>query len=107
MDVQPADRVLLLAMPPLEEVRGIAARLTDGLLVALLDADAVYEARRTLKDFANVMVAPADPEGVIPWKEEFFSAVYAPHETEPTAETLRVLLPGGTAWVAGGPVVKR
>ena len=105
MNVGPSDRVLLLELPPLNEVRSMAAA-TQGIIVGLLDRDAVYEARAALREFPNVMIAPAEANGVVPWKEDFFSVVYAPSMTVPTPEVLRVLAPGGTAWVAGGPVTK-
>ena len=106
MDVGPADRVLLLELPPLEEVRAMAASATEGIIVGVLSREAVYEARAALRDFPNVMIAPAEEGGVIPWKDDFFSAVYAPGLSEPNVEVLRVLAPGGTAWVASGPVTK-
>ena len=106
MDIRSADRVLLLELPPAEEVRDIAAAATDGIVVGVLDREAVYNARATLRDFENVMITPAEDDGILPWKDDFFSIVYAPSLKEPTPEVLRVLAPGGTAWVATGPVTK-
>lgn len=107
MDLRPTDRVLLLSLPPAEEMRQIASRVAGGIVVGVLDGDAVYEARRALRDYANVMITPAETDGSLPWKEDFFTVVYAPESTEPSPEMLRVLEPGGTVWVAGGPVTKR
>ena len=105
MELRPDDRVLLLSLPSPEEVQRMASQAS--IIVGLVSADDVFETRRLLRERPNVMIAPADPEGTLPWKEEFFSVVYAPDMPAPSAEMLRVLVPGGTAWVAGGPVVKR
>ena len=107
MELKPADRVLLMTMPTLDEVRGIAIQVSDGVVVGVLQPEAVYEARAALRDFANVMITPADPSGMLPWRDDFFTAVYAPAANEPTPEMLRVLTPGGTVFVAGGPIAKR
>ena len=89
MELKPTDRVLLLTMPSLDEVRGIATQVSEGLVVAIPEGDAVYEARASLRDYPNVMIIPADPEGSIPWRDEFFTTVYAPHADQPTREMLR------------------
>lgn len=107
MQLRPDDRVLLLALPPAEDIPKIAGQLTQGICVGVLEGDAVYEARRLLRDCPNVMIVPAEADGILPWKEEFFSVVFAPALAEPTTEILRVLAPGGTAWMAAGPVTKR
>lgn len=106
MDIASADRVLLLQLPPLDEVRSMAAAVTQGIVVGMLGREDVYEARAVLRDFANVMIAPAEDDGGIPWADDFFSVIYAPALAEPTPEILRVLAPGGTAWVASGPITK-
>lgn len=103
MELSSGDRVLALA--PVAELRDLAEKVA--LLVGILDPDAVYEARAALRNFSNVMIVPADPEGTLPWKDEFFSVVYAPSAAEPDREMLRVLAPGGRALVAGGAVTKR
>ena len=107
MEVAASDRVLLLSLPPLEEVRSVARQLTRGILVGVLVKDEVFEARKGLRDFPNVMIVPAEADGTIPWREDFFSVIYAPALSEPSAEILRVLAPGGTAYLSGGPVVRR
>jgi hypothetical protein len=106
MELEATDRVLLLTMPPLEEVTAIATQVSKGLVVGVLDGGAVYDARAELRDFTNVMIIPADPEGKLPWRNDFFTTVYAPEVTNPTAEMLRVVVPGGTIFVAGGPLLK-
>jgi hypothetical protein len=107
MQLRPDDRVLLLTLPPAEEVLSMAAQLEAGLLVGVLERNEVYEARRALREFSNVMITPAEADGTLPWREGFFSVVYAPHVAEPSAEMFRVLAPGGTAWVSRGPVTRR
>jgi hypothetical protein len=107
MDLASTDRVLLLGIEQADEIRAIAERVTGGIVVSVMDRDAVYDARRSLLDRSNVMIVPAEGDGTLPWKENFFSVVYAPAAAEPSGEMMRVLQPGGAAWVAAGPVVKR
>jgi hypothetical protein len=107
MELKSTDRVLLLSMPSVEEVRGIALQVSEGIVVGVLDAHLVYEARAALREHPNVMITPSDPDGVLPWRDEFFTAVYAPGVAEPSAELLRVIEPGGTLLVAGGLMAKR
>ena len=97
------DRVL--AMCPVAELQGIAARAA--VVVGIVDADDVYDARAALREYSNVMIVPSDPDGTIPWTHEFFSVVYAPSVAEPTSEMMRVLIAGGTLVLAGGAVQKR
>jgi len=106
MDIAATDRVLLLELPPLDEVRSMAAAATQGIVVGVLGREDVYEVRAVLRDCSNVMIAPAEADGGIPWADDFFSVIYAPALAEPTPEILRVLAPGGTAWIASGPVTK-
>jgi hypothetical protein len=94
-------------MPPAEVVRALASQVPEGILVGVTAGEEVYEARRLLRDFPNVMITPAEPDGSLPWREDFFTVVYAPGHTEPVPEMLRVLAPGGTAWIAGGSVTRR
>jgi hypothetical protein len=93
-------------MPPAAELLAIATTLTDGLLVGLASTDQVYEARKTVADFENTMFAPEDPEGVIPWRDYFFTVIYAPHLSSVTDEIQRVLASGGTAYLAGSTYTK-
>jgi hypothetical protein len=105
--VKPDDRVLLLAAPQAAAVRQLAGELLRGVAVCVAGEDEVYALRRELQDCANVMVAPADPTGTIPWRDEFFSVVFAPHLSEPPSEILRVAAPGATIHLAGGPLTRR
>jgi hypothetical protein len=103
MDLAGDDRVLAIA--PVDTLREMAARAA--LVVGVFDGDGVYDARAALRDCSNVMIVPSDPEGTIPWKDEFFSVVYAPSASRPTVEMLRVLVSGGVAITASGSVAKR
>jgi hypothetical protein len=108
IDAKPSDRALLLDPRPADDVRALAGKLSQGVLVCIAaDQDAVYDLRREVRDLENVMVTPADPEGTISWKDEFFTIVYAPHLKELSGEMLRVLGRGGVAYLAGGPITKR
>jgi hypothetical protein len=107
MEVKAEDRVLLLTVPPADEMQALARQVSQGILVGVVERDDTWQARRLLRDYANVMITPADSDGSLPWRDDFFSVVYAPGLTEPSREILRVLAPGGTAWLAGGPVTKR
>lgn len=102
MDIGSDDRVL--AFVPVAQLAEVASRAA--LVVGMVEAGAVADARAALRDHANAMIVPSDPDGAIPWKDEFFSVVYAPSVTEPSAEMLRVLMPGGRSVVAGGVVTK-
>jgi hypothetical protein len=95
------DRVLLLALPSDEDPIAMARTLTDGLIVGLAPTGQIYGARKLLADFENAMFAPADPDGGIPWRDDFFTVIYAPEHREATPEILRVLAPGGRAILAG------
>ncbi len=76
--------------------------METGLIVGLADPEKLTEARQACRDRDNVMFVPADPQGLIPWRDEFFSRVYAPEQEELTAEIMRVLIPGGLAYLATG-----
>ena len=82
-------------MPAPEDLLALAARLTEGILVGLVREEDVYEGRRLLRDRDNAMFTPADPAGSIPWREGFFTVIWAPGATEPTEEMRRVLTPTG------------
>ncbi len=71
------DRVLLLAMPEPADLLSLAGKLTDGLIVVLVNEDQVYEGRRIARDCFNVMFTVRDGEA-IPWRDDFFTLVYAP-----------------------------
>lgn len=84
----------------------MATTLADGLLVGLTSNDQIGSARRTVADFENTMFAPEDPEGIIPWRDHFFTVVFAPHLPSPTDEIKRVLAAGGTAYLATSTYTK-
>jgi hypothetical protein len=100
LNLQADDRVLLLALPPAEELLAIASTLTEGLLVGLAPAEQVHEARKTVADYENTMFAPADPEGVIPWRDHFFTVIVAPQLDDVTDEIRRVLVAGGSVYLS-------
>jgi hypothetical protein len=106
MNIRADDRVLLLSIPAAEELLAIAVSLTEGLLVGLAPAEQVYEARKIVADHENTMFAPADPEGLIPWRDQFFTMIYAPHLSAITDEIRRVLASGGTAYLASTTYTK-
>ena len=105
--VKPDDRVLLLSVPGSSDVRALAGQLRSGIVVCLVAADRLHKLRRDLHDLENVMVAPASEDGGIPWRESFFSVVFAPDEAEPSADVLRVTAPGATIHLSGGGILRR
>jgi hypothetical protein len=82
-------------MPAPEDLLALASRVTGGIVVALVSEDEAYAGRRLVRDYENVMFTPADPEGLIPWRDGFFTIIWAPGTTEPTAEMRRVLTADG------------
>jgi hypothetical protein len=68
------DKVLFLGIPDVAVIRGVAARLTRGVLVAIDDAERVRAARREFRDLANAMFVPGSPDE-IPWQDGFFTRV--------------------------------
>ncbi|HYP05583.1 MAG TPA: hypothetical protein VER03_05045 [Bryobacteraceae bacterium] len=98
--------MLLLSLPSAAELTAIAAALPDGLIVGLAPAEEVYEARKAVNDFDNCMFAPADPDGVIPWRDEFFTVIYAPHLDGVSSEMERVLTTGGSVHLSSSIYTK-
>ena len=92
--------MLLLAAPSTTELRALAEKLTNGIVSALLPADDVYKGRRAVADCTNVMFTPADADAPIPWRDGFFSVVFAPGLEEISRDIERVLAPGGSAYLA-------
>jgi len=76
--------------------------LEDGLLVGLATGEQLAGARKACRNRDNTMFTPAEPDGSIPWRDEFFSKVFAPDQEELNAEIMRVLIPGGLAYLATG-----
>jgi hypothetical protein len=87
--------VLLLAMPEPELLFSLARKLTEGLIAVLVSEEQVYEGRQLARDYDNVMFTPQEPGTGIPWRDDFFTLVYAPRSAAPAAEIARVLQPGG------------
>jgi hypothetical protein len=87
--------VLLLAMPEPQDLSALSRKLADGLVAVFVSQEEVYEGRRMARDLSNVMFTPADASGEIPWRDGFFTLVYARGISEPTPDMLRVLEPGG------------
>ena len=94
-------------MPEPKELVALARKLTSGLAAALVEGDQVFEGRRLTRDFENVLFTPVDPTAEIPWRDGFFTLVYAPALQEPTLDVIRVLAPGGAAVLAGSVYEKR
>jgi hypothetical protein len=82
-------------MPASEELLILASRVTAGIVVVLVGEDDVYVGRQLVRDYDNVMFTPADPGGLIPWRDGFFTFIWAPGVAEPTAEMRRVLTENG------------
>ena len=95
------DRVLSLAVLPVQETAALARVLLSGCLVVLGNAEEVHEGRRAFAAFDNVMFVEADPTaGPLPWRDAFFTkAIVPPHFEEFRSawdrEVCRVLVNGG------------
>lgn len=87
-------------MLPADDLNVLAERLSYGLIAALVKPEEVYEGRRIARNFDNVMFTPVEPDASIPWRDAFFTLIYAPEHREPTTELLRVLTPDGTLLLA-------
>jgi hypothetical protein len=68
--------VLLLAMPPAEELLELSARLTHGLIAVLVSQEEVYEGRRVAAGVDNIIFSPTDPDGNVPWRDGFFTIIW-------------------------------
>jgi hypothetical protein len=93
------DRVLLLAIPPEQELAALARLLMRGVVVALGTAEEVAEAGSRFVEFNNVMLLDAAPDH-IPWRAAGFTKIVVPHQYERilphlAGELARVLAPGG------------
>ena len=96
IDIDPRDRILLVGVPPAEELRAIALQARDGLVVAVGPDEAVRAARKALADLDSVMLVVESDDGRLPWQDGFFTKVFAPHPSPADTEVYRVLAPGGT-----------
>lgn len=97
------DRVLMLAIADVGELRRIAQAVTRGLLVGLGTADEVHAARRALADLDNVMFVIREGTD-IPWRDGFFTLIVAPDLEQATGEMRRVAAPGASVLLRGGAV---
>jgi SAM-dependent methyltransferase len=86
--------------------RRLAKSVPEGRVVGMDVSDAMIRvARRTSLDFENILYATGEV-GEIPWEANFFnhaisveSAYYWPEPAPGIREILRVLRPGGAAWI--------
>ncbi len=86
--------------------RRLAKSVPEGRVVGMDVSDAMIRvARRTSLDFENILYATGEV-GEIPWEANFFnhaisveSAYYWPEPAAGIREILRVLRPGGAAWI--------
>ena len=86
------DRLLLLWIPAAEDVGRLAARLPQGLLVAMGAEDDVRAGRRASSQVGNIMFVHGTTDE-IPWRDGMFTVIVS--ADEPTREVHRVLAPGG------------
>lgn len=77
IDVNSADRVLLLAIPTPEELRALAARIETGVCVVMGPEDEIRSLRRSCADLDNVMLIFDPGDGTIPWQDGFFTVAVA------------------------------
>ena len=69
------------------------------MVAGLVPAADVFDGRRAAAHFDNVMFTPADPGSPIPWRDGFFSKVYAPALDKISGDVERVLTSGGAAYL--------
>ncbi len=95
MQISPGDRILELDCGDGELSVELAARVPEGLVVAL-DAsdDCVHRARARARELDNVLFLPGTA-AEIPWKEGFFSKALSRQPCENLSDVLRVLAPDG------------
>ena len=94
-DLRPDDRVLVIEPGPDVPLEAWARQLAHGLLVIAAVGDAVYELRRKLRDHSNVMITGRETDGVIPWRDGFFTVLVAAAGALRQDEGTRVLAPEG------------
>ena len=73
IEVNPADRVLLLAVPTPEDLRLLSSQLTSGVCVVMGPEEDIRALRRSCSDLDNVMLIFDPQDGTIPWQERFFT----------------------------------
>ena len=105
MKFDPADRILLLAIPSEERLKWFASQVPDGALVAMGQTDeSVFATRESCREVLNAMIHPGNPEE-IPWGEASFHHVIVEASLCPAMalkEIWRVLLPDGSLWIIAG-----
>ena len=74
-ELEADDRILFLGVPDFAVIAGCAARLTQGVVVAIGGDEAIRAARKAGRDLDNVMFVPATPDN-IPWGNGFFTRVF-------------------------------
>ena len=91
-DLRSDDRVLVIDPTPEVPLETWARQVAEGLLVVTAQGDDVYEMRRRLRDHNNVMITGSEPDGVVPWRDGFFTVVVAPSRTSVREQELRRVL---------------
>ncbi len=93
------DRVLLLSIPPRDELAALSRILIQGVLVAIGTREEVDRMRALMTDFDNIMFIEAEAHQV-PWREHFFNKIVVPphlegHIMRLSDELARLLVPDG------------
>ena len=78
IEVDPGDRVLLLAIPSPDELRSLAAQLDTGVCVVMGADEEIRTLRRACSDLDNVMLIFDPGDGTIPWQDGFFTVACGP-----------------------------
>jgi hypothetical protein len=99
MTLRADDRVLFLAMPPVQEIATTARILMRGVVVVLGSEAELEEARAALSEFQNVLLLDAHPDRV-PWRKAFFTKIVVAPQLDRilpslTPEITRLLAPEG------------
>ncbi|MDX2151391.1 MAG: hypothetical protein SFV54_11710 [Bryobacteraceae bacterium] len=101
------DRLLILGIPPADELEGASRLLSDGLIVCLGDGEALPDARRRFAHLDNVMFTLGAVDD-IPWRDELFTVALDrlsswPDTPGAARELWRVLAPGGALYTPNQP----
>jgi hypothetical protein len=98
--IQPNDRVLVLGIPDRDLVLALAER--EAAIIFLGGRDAVYDARRDIRDNRNLMFHPGDSLD-IPFDDGFLTKIIALEMLPGSGrEIARVLAGGGFVYAAPG-----